>query len=146
MQRAKYNLEDSFDRSAETLNGLASWRALMEFDLGGRQGEENIRTAQRQVNFEHMAAMYARYIRPERMVVRVLAPRDAQLPDLAAELNSLWPVPQTTSHASAAAVENGREIVDLGGGRKVILLPDHTIPYMSMTLAQSGGNALAQPL
>ena len=145
MQRAKYNLEDSFDRSAETLNGLASWRALMEFDLGGRQGEENIRTAQRQVNFEHMAAMYARYIRPERMVVRVLAPRDAQLPDLAAELNSLWPVPQTTSHASAAAVENGREIVDLGGGRKVILLPDHTIPYMSMTLAQSGGNALLSP-
>lgn len=145
MQRAKHNLEDSFDRSAETLNGLASWRALMEFDLGGRQGEENIRTAQRQVNFEHMAEMYGRYIRPERMIVRVLAPKDAQLPDLAKELDALWPVPASSASAKEAAVSGSREVVDLGHGCRVILLPDRTIPYMYMTLAMSGGNALLRP-
>ena len=37
--RAKFNLEDSMARTGETLTGLASWRATVEFDLGGRQGE-----------------------------------------------------------------------------------------------------------
>lgn len=50
LKRARFNLEDSMDRSAETLNGLASWLGSVQFELGGEQAEQNLRFTQRNVS------------------------------------------------------------------------------------------------
>ncbi len=145
LARAKFNLEDSFDRAAETLNGLASWRALLEFELGGRQGEINIRAAQKQVDFGQIYRTYARWIRPERARVVVLAPEQAKLPDLGKMLDEAWPAPKAAAGKAEAGASGEREVVDMGNGCQVVLLPDQTVPYVSLSLVQSGGNALIKP-
>lgn len=142
LDRAKFNLEDSMNRSSETLNGLASWRALMEFELGGRQGESNMRNSLKNVTFEQMAATWKRWFRPEAVRVRVLSPEKARLPDLEAMMDRALPVVTTASVASSAARAGASEELDLGHGRTLVLLPDRTVPYISLSLMLPGGNAL----
>ncbi len=145
LERAKFNLEDSFDRAAETLNGLASWRALLEFELGGAQGEANIRAAQKQVNFDQVAQTYARWIRPERAHVCVLAPEQAKLPDLEKMLDEAWSASKADAGKAEAGAAGAREVIDMGQGCQVVLLPDAAVPYLSLSLVQSGGTALIKP-
>ena len=146
LQRARYNLEDSLDRSAETLSGLASWAGTVQFDLGGEQAERNLRFAQRNADFAQVQEAIDLWLNPSLLRVRVLAPEHADLPDLEAVLQKNWPGPA----ASAAAAQQGaaagrRETVNLGKGRTLILIPDATVPYVSLDFMQPGGNALLTP-
>ncbi len=142
LQRAKFNMEDAYDRSSETLNGLASWRAQMEFEMGGRQGEANMRLALRALDYDDIEATYRQYIHPEAVTVRVLAPEQAKLPDLAAILNREWPAAKTATSAVSAAQKIAREQIRLDNGVELVLLPDTTIPYVSVSMMSTGGNAL----
>lgn len=144
LARAKFSSLDDFDRSSETLNGLTSWRALIQFELGGRQGEANIRAFLEDVDFELMARTYARYMKPERVRVRALANEQDQLPDLAAILDREWPVPHTSS-SEASDMAGARESLTLDNGLELVLIPDRTMPYFALTLMASGGNALLKP-
>ena len=38
IERARFNYEDGMDRASETLDGLTSWKATVQFELGGPQG------------------------------------------------------------------------------------------------------------
>ncbi|MDE6733843.1 MAG: insulinase family protein, partial [Desulfovibrio sp.] len=147
--RAKFNLEDSMDRAGETLNGLASWKGTVQFDLGGEQAERNLRFTQRNVDEAQLQNAIGLWFDPSRVRVRALAPEKAPA-DLAARLEKTlhenWKaVPQTAMVAGAAAGAGARETIDLGGGRKVILIPDATVPYVSLDLLFTGGNALLSP-
>ena len=42
IERARFNYEDGMDRASETLDGLTSWKATVQFELGGPQGEANV--------------------------------------------------------------------------------------------------------
>ena len=57
--RAIFNLTDSMDRAGETLNGLASWRGTVQFELGGRDAERNLRQAQMTVDKARLAEAIA---------------------------------------------------------------------------------------
>ena len=47
---------------------------------------------------------------------------------------------------AAKTTEAGKtEIVDLGKGRTLVLIPDKTLPYVSANLTYSGGDALLKP-
>lgn len=148
--RAKFNLEDSMDRAGETLNGLAAWKGTIQFDLGGEQAERNLRFTQRNVDSVQLQNAISLWFNPARARVRVLAPEDI-LSDLAAQLEMTlhqnWSAtPQavvtgTPGTAGAAA----RETVELGDGRTLILIPDATVPYVSLDLHFTGGNALLSP-
>ena len=148
--RAKFNLEDSMDRAGETLNGLASWKGTIEFDLGGEQAERNLRFTQRNVDKAQLQNAIGLWFDPSRARVRVLAPESAPA-DLAARLEATlrenWrAAPGDTAEAATKAGESSaRETVDLGDGRTLILIPDATAPYISLDLLFSGGNALLTP-
>ncbi len=43
------------DRAGETLNGLTAWKGTVQFDLGGEQGEENLRFTQQNVDMPGQA-------------------------------------------------------------------------------------------
>ena len=146
VRRAKFNLEDSMDRAGETLNGLASWKGSVQFDLGGEQAERNLRFTQRNVDESQLQNAMARWLAPEQARVRVLAPEGAALPDLEAILQKNWPAGKgaqkaSTTHASAEK----HEVIQLGEGRTLILIPDATAPYISLDLMLPGGNALLRP-
>ena len=145
LARARFNLADAMDRAGETLNGLASWRGTVQFDLGGRDAERNLRLALDNVDAAQMESARDLWLRPERLRVRILAPQNAALPDVAALLDNIWPVPPVTDGAKRAAVETGREYLDLGDGRTLILQPDPAVPYVAMSFMMPGGNALLSP-
>lgn len=146
LKRARYNLEDSMDRSAETLNGLASWLGSVQFELGGDVAEQNLRFTQRNVSQPQVQQAIDLWLDPGRARVRVLAPENAKLPDLEAVLQKNWPgsaAAKTAQQASATAGQ--QEVIDLGQGRTVILIPDATVPYVAVDLMLPGGNALLKP-
>lgn len=144
IERARFNYEDGMDRASETLDGLTSWKATVQFELGGPQGEANVRHALAVVDSARLRQAQDLWLRPDQVRVRVLAPEKAQLPDLDAILQRNWPAPAAERQKAAAAAEKvgKREIVDLGQGRTVILQPDRTIPYVSLEILRPGGNAL----
>lgn len=147
IERARFNYEDGMDRASETLDGLTSWKATVQFELGGPQGEANVRHALAAVDSARLRQAQALWLRPDQVRVRVLAPEKAKLPDLDAILQHNWPAPAVERQKAAAAAEKvgKREIVDLGQGRTVILQPDRTIPYVSLEILRPGGNALLKP-
>ena len=147
IERARFNYEDGMDRASETLDGLTSWKATVQFELGGPQGEANVRHALADVDSARLRQAQDLWLRPDQVRVRVLAPEKAKLPDLDAILQHNWPAPAVERQKAAAAAEKvgKREIVDLGQGRTVILQPDRTIPYVSLEILRPGGNALLKP-
>ena len=147
IERARFNYEDGMDRASETLDGLTSWKATVQFELGGPQGEANVRHALAAVDSARLRQAQDLWLRPDQVRVRVLAPEKAKLPDLDAILQHNWPAPAVERQKAAAAAEKvGKlEIVDLGQGRTVILQPDRTIPYVSLEILRPGGNALLKP-
>lgn len=147
IERARFNYEDGMDRASETLDSLTSWKAAVQFELGGPQGEANVRHALAAVDSARLRQAQDLWLRPDQVRVRVLAPEKAKLPDLDAILQRNWPAPAVERQKAAAAAEKvgKREIVDLGQGRTVILQPDRTIPYVSLEILRPGGNALLKP-
>lgn len=147
IKRARFNYEDGMDRASETLDGLTSWKATVQFELGGPRGEANVRHALAAVDSARLRQAQDLWLRPDQVRVRVLAPEKAKLPDLDAILQHNWPAPAVERQKAAAAAEKvgKREIVDLGQGRTVILQPDRTIPYVSLEILRPGGNALLKP-
>lgn len=147
IERARFNYENGMDRASETLDGLTSWKATVQFELGGPQGEANVRHALAAVDSARLRQAQDLWLRPDQVRVRVLAPEKAKLPDLDATLQHNWPAPAVERQKAAAAAEKvgKREIVDLGQGRTVILQPDRTIPYVSLEILRPGGNALLKP-
>lgn len=145
LERARLNLEDSVQRSKETLSGLASWKGRMQFFLGGEQGERNMLTALRAVDEAQIQQVLEEWIRPERLNVSLLAPQEAKLPDLAAMTASLWPAPARPAARVAVAQTGKVEKLDLGQGRTLVLIPDTTLPYTSVDVIMSGGDTLLAP-
>lgn len=145
LTRARFNLADSMDRAGETLNGLASWRGTVQFELGGREAERNLRLTLNNVDAAQLAEARDLWLRPERLRIRILAPENAALPDIAAIVDKVWPTPPATDAATQAAARAGVEYLDLGDGRTLILQPDPSVPYVSMSFMMTGGNALLSP-
>ena len=144
LERAKLNIEDDLYRSKETLAGLASKLGYFQFFQGGEQGERNAIEALRNVDAAMLGQSLETWVRPERLTTVVLPPKDAKLPDMQAILDKEW---KAGAKAGAAkTTEAGKtEIVDLGKGRTLVLIPDKTLPYVSANLTYSGGDALLKP-
>ena len=144
LERAKLNLEDDLYRSKETLSGLASKIGYFQFFMGGDQGERNAIEALRNVDNGMLKQVLAAWVQPDRLTTVVLPPKDAKMPDMEAILDKEW---KSGAKASAAkTAEAGKtEVIDLGKGRTVVLIPDKTLPYVSANLTYSGGDALLKP-
>lgn len=146
LKRAIFNLEDSLDRAGETLNGLTAWKGAVQFDLGGAEGEQNLRFAQRNVDFAQLERSIKYWLDSRQARVRVIAPENADLPDLQAIMLENWPQTKPEKAQPQSGEDKGKnEIVDLPGGCKLILLPDNHAPYISIDLLMPGGNAMLLP-
>lgn len=146
LARARLQLEDGIQRAKETLGGLASWKGQLHLFLGGDQGEENMLAALRNVDTAQLQHALDVWLVPQRLAVAVLPPKSAVLPDLEASLQASWPQsPTATDEASALTAKKDVEIVDLGHGRRVALIPDATLPYAAVDFYMPGGDSLLPP-
>ncbi|MCR4665855.1 MAG: insulinase family protein [Desulfovibrio sp.] len=145
IRRGILNLEDSMDRAQETLTGLAYWKSTVQFLLGGETGEINARARLEAATPKRLQEAFGAWFDPGKMRVRLLMPENAQLPDLAAIQDRLWPAEERAAGAKNVYMEGGREELTLENGCRLILLPDTNAPYFSITMDRFGGNALLSP-
>lgn len=141
--QAIFNHEDSIDRTSETLTGLTSWKGTVQFDLGGEEGERNLRQALTNTNLDQIQTAIDNWLVPERARICILLPEKTEIPDFEAIFAKNWPGNQATASKDDIVDTVAQpEEIDLGNGRKLMLLPDRTIPYVAMSMVFHGGNAL----
>ncbi len=142
LARAKLNIEDGLFRSKETVSGLASKAGYFFMQTGSLTAERDYLNNLRNVSLEDIGKAIKLWFRPEALTLAVLTPEDFAAPDLKTDLLQAWP-PAAQSRPSSAAAEAGdMETIEIGPGQKLILIPDHTLPYISLNLAFSGGDLL----
>lgn len=150
IDRARLNLEDGLYRAKETLAGLAGKFGSFLFYGYGPEGEANYVKALAGVNQTVLAGLVRDYLSPERLRLAVLAPsaEEGKLSEkaLAETLAASWP--SRGAGQALARTDGGvgqTEVVELPGGRKLVLLPDATLPYLSVSVTMDGGDALLAP-
>lgn len=146
--RVRLNIEDGLYQAKETLAGLAMKAGFFRFYGYDPDGETNYLRSVGLVDQKVLSRIIESTLRPERMLAAVLAPQpDAGkitvkgLTEVAAKT---WPAPAASKSAAIqhAAATPAPEVVDLGSGHKLALLPDKTLPYVSVSLVYNGGDAL----
>lgn len=152
--RARLNLEDSYLRGLENVADIAETMGAEYFYDPSSVGGERYLAAVRGVGREQLQEVINRWLRPDALTVSALVPqgRDGKAADVdndkaRAAVIQGWPeTGKPLSSASASADKSAAlrsEVVDLGGGRTLVLLPDRSLPYVSATLSFSGGELLA---
>lgn len=147
IERVKLGVEDGLYNAKETLTGLAMKAGYFRFYGYEPDGEANYLRSVRLVDQQALSAVIAATLRPERVLTAVLAPKADEavvtaggLADAAAKL---WPAPKNGAAAKdAVAAKTATETIELGNGRTLVLMPDATLPYVSVSMAYNGGDAL----
>jgi len=148
IERVRLNIEDGLYQAKETLAGLAMKAGYFRFYGYDPDGEANYLRSVRFTDQKSLQAVIEATFRPERMLTAVLAPKADEavvtangLSDAAARI---WPAPKSVSPVAAKGqgAVVAPEVVDLGGGHTLVLLPDTTLPYVAVSLAYNGGDAL----
>ena len=143
LDRAKLNIEDSMFRSQETISGLASKMGSLYFQTNNLNAEADYLHALRAVSLADIQSQIEQWFKPEAFNAMALTPEEYTAPDLAAILNKSWPAAaRANANATSEQSEIEREVIDLGNNRTLILLPDNTLPYLSVSLAFTGGDLL----
>ncbi|MFU2209459.1 M16 family metallopeptidase [Solidesulfovibrio sp. C21] len=151
LARVKLNIEDGLYRAKETLAGMAMKAGYFRFYGYDPNGEANYLRSVHLVDQKSLQAVIEATLRPERRLVAALVPKvDEKVvtaDGLTAMANKAWPAPNaaaaTTTQAAGGVA--APEVADLGGGHTLVLLPDKTLPYVSVSLVYNGGDALLAP-
>lgn len=151
--RAKLNLEDSYFRGLENISDIAETMGSEYFYDPGSVGGERWLNAVRGVDRAQIQRVIDQWLKPDALTVAALVPRGKD--GAAAALNedsaraaivAGWPeaAKKVSREADSRASVDGLkpEILPLGEGRTLVLLPDRSLPYVSATLAFSGGELL----
>lgn len=153
LARARLNLEDSYLRSLENIASIAETMGSEYFYDPASLGGERYLSAVRGVSREQVQEVLDLWLRPEALSVSALVPQKAadgkkSLDEKAirAALVKGWPEAGKTLEKSRAGEKDSgalkSEVVNLGEGRTLVLLPDRSLPYVSATLSFSGGELL----
>ena len=152
--RAKLNLEDTYLRGLENISNIAETMGSEYFYDPASVGGERWLASVRGVDRAQIQQVIDQWLRPDARTVAALVPQakdggKAALDDASARAAVIagWPEAGKPVKSGKVSAEKGAplkpEIVELGKGRTLVLLPDRTLPYVSATLAFSGGELLA---
>ncbi|WP_246298926.1 M16 family metallopeptidase [Desulfolutivibrio sulfodismutans] len=150
IERVKLNLEDGLFRAKETIPGVASKFGSFVFYGYGIEGEANYLRAASQVDRAELQKVMDGVLRPGDLRAVALLPKDAQGKVDAARLEkavaAVWPAAAGSAKAqNGSGREKKAEIVDLGGGRRLVLQPDAALPYAAVSMVFAGGDTLLSP-
>ncbi|WP_294445936.1 pitrilysin family protein [uncultured Mailhella sp.] len=152
--RARLNLEDSYLRGLENIANIAETMGAEYFYDPSSVGGERYLAAVRSVGREQIQAAIDTWLRPDALAVSALVPQGENGSSAVVDNDKVraamvqgWPETgratalSSTSADKAAALKP--EVVKLGEGRTLVLLPDRSLPYVSAALSFSGGELLA---
>ena len=151
IERAKLNLEDNFLRAQETVSGIADVHGDLYFSDPSDPDGSHYLTTIRDVNRAQLQAVIDDWLHPRAMSVVVLAPEKSgvTVAGVTKDVADAWPAAAQSveSGVKASAADKDEEalkpeVLDLGQGRTLILLPDTSLPYVSATLIFPGGDLL----
>ncbi len=153
LDRAKLNLEDSLFQTKETLSGLASKLGFFQFFEQGDLSEKNYLYALRHVHRAELQEALTGFLHPAAFSAVLLTPgQDSPSGEelgtgLARDIATVWPTQEREQTADAAGLKStdAREVLELGKGRTLVLLPDATLPYTSVSFSLRGGDMLLTP-
>ncbi|QLA20610.1 M16 family metallopeptidase [Desulfolutivibrio sulfoxidireducens] len=150
IERAKLNLEDALFRARETIPGLAAKFGSFVFFGYGTGGEANYLRAAGQVDRKELQGVIDAWLKPGDLRAVALLPRDAQGKVSAEALEkavaAVWPAGAGAAKTDLAGTKaGGTEIVDLGGGHRLVLSPDQALPYAAVSMVFAGGDMLLAP-
>lgn len=150
IDRAKLNLEDGLLRAKETIPGLAAKFGSFLFFGYGLQGEANYLRAAGQVDRKELQEVIDAWLRPGEIRAVALLPKDTRdtvsAEGLTKAIAQAWPAASGAADANAGSARAGKtEIVDLGGGHRLVLLPDRSLPYAAVSMVFAGGDTLLAP-
>lgn len=147
LDRAKLNFEDGLLRSKEELGDLATHLGYFQLYFGGEQGEINALQQMKSVDTAMLQDVLQWFVPGRYSTVALVPARVAQeRPDLAAMLAKGGLNTGATARDKPVVAKVGAsEIIDLGKGRKVVLIPDSTMPHFAMDMLYAGGEALLEP-
>lgn len=155
--RVRLNLEDDLFRSKETLAGYASKLGFFALFGEGEQDEANYLRGINDTGQTVLTALSTDIFRPEALSLVALLPENTKLPEafktrgepsdwtswFERTLAANWKKAGADKTADAGKPQiNTPELIDLGGGRRVVLNPDPTLPYNSANLVFTGGDAM----
>lgn len=148
LARVRLNIENGLYQAKETLAGLAMKAGYFRFYGYDPDGEANYLRALHLVDQKAVEAVVESTLRPERRLIAALVPTADEKQVTADELTSIaakaWPAPgkPATAQTAQGGGVAAPEVADLGGGHTLVLLPDKTLPYVSVSLVYNGGDAL----
>lgn len=144
LDRAKLLVEDGLFRAKETLAGLASKTGSFYFLSNDLNAEEHYLAAIKQLDLDAVRQAARDILSQGTVYGAAIIPEGAQAPDLAAIFNAAWKdVPKAPRPADGQPQQAlSREVIELGFGRTLVLIPDKTMPYVALDLAFKGGNTL----
>jgi zinc protease len=142
IDRARLNLEDSLFLAKETLGGLASKTAYLQFFEGGEQAEKNYLYELSQTNRAEMQALFNEFIRPDQLSTVILTPEASPVSGEALEkvVAETWPVKNGKAKKQIVNDDAKEQEIALPGGSKLVFLPDNTLPYTAISMYWAGGD------
>ena len=138
LSRAKLNIEDSLFRSKETISGIASKAGYFFMQSGSLNAERDYLNSLHNVSLDDIGKAINMWFKPEALTLAALTPEGFTAPDLKGDLLQAWPLHSQSEAKGAAEGTKATEIVEIGPGQKLILIPDNTLPYISLNLAFTG--------
>ena len=149
LERAKLNMEDSLFQAKETLSGLASKLGYFQFHEQSFLAEQLYLHQVRHMDSAQLGALITRHVRPEGLVAVVYTPipQDLDQETMLSVLHKYWPWAAEETGVLPPRDQDaaGREIIHLGPGRFLALLPDASLPYTALHMTWEGGDLLLSP-
>lgn len=143
INRAVTNIEESFLRSRETLGGKASRLGFYQLFEKDPRAEEKYLHSLRRVTRQDLQDIIDNHLIPANMAVTSLIPGETE-PSRDMLVNALkkYPLPEQQEAKQEQLADTRTEIIDLGHGRTLVLIPDDHLPHTSINIAWPGGNSL----
>ncbi|SOB56898.1 Peptidase M16 domain protein [Pseudodesulfovibrio profundus] len=146
IERARLNLEDSMFLAKETLSGLASKTAFLQFFEDGEQAEDNYLYTLQQVTRDELRHLYEQFIRPDQLHSVVLTPEEntVSADQFTEVIHQEWPLQKSIQKAQQEETTVEEAVIELPSGNKLVFLPDDTLPYTAISIYWTGGDGILE--
>ncbi|WP_052507126.1 M16 family metallopeptidase [Desulfonatronovibrio magnus] len=142
INRAIINLEERSHRAHETLGGKASDRGFTLLFERDPIAEQKYLRALKNVNRDELHRVVGHYLDPRLIFVSAVVPDSASITREILS-KSLQDTQAATAQADLKAEPHDKtETIDLGKGRQLVLLHDHTLPHTSIHISWPGSSSL----
>ncbi len=147
--RIKLNRENVILRSNETASGIASRAGRALFNYGNvDQAIINSLNMVKGVDKNAIGRAIKDWFNPNRLSIAVVAPeknKEIDSKKIETLIQKNWTPEKIVEEANSKDLDTTVKEIDLQSNRKLVLIPDNSVPYISGSLLLSGGNSLLEP-